>query len=150
MPRIGIILIFYALVLSYTIAYAVLQTSDHPVFRYQDITSRTVFALAVTAFVIFGLACTYIIYLIIRVIRDRPNRLYRHNVFLVLTVIFFISTIVFFFVGGYNVYDYSAAKIFFTLAFMNLYSFYLQYLYAPTAKQMRKFAREAKETVPLM
>ena len=93
---------------------------------------------------VFGLACTYIIYLIIRAIKDRPNRLYRHNVFLVLTVIFFISTTVFFFVGGYDLYNYSASKIFFTLAFMNLYSFYLQYLFAPTAKQMKKFNRESK------
>lgn len=69
---------------------------------------------------------------------------------MVFTLIFFISTIVFFFVGGYDLYNYSASKIFFTLTFMNLYSFYLQYLYAPTTKQMRTFMRESKEGVPLM
>lgn len=33
---------------------------------------------------------------------------------------------------------------------MNMYSFYLQYLYAPTGKQMKRFAREAKESAPLI
>lgn len=58
------------------------------------------------------------------------------------TFIFFICTVTFFFVGGYNLYDYSAAKIMFTLSFMNLYSFYLQYFYAPTSRQIFRFKKE--------
>jgi hypothetical protein len=63
-----------------------------------------------------------------------------------ISAVFFICTAVFFFVGGYDLYAYSASKIIFTLCFMNMYSFFLQYLFAPTTRQIRSLNRES---VPL-
>jgi hypothetical protein len=103
--------------------------------------------MEVVAFVVFSLACVYIIYLFCYILKFKPNRLYRHNVFMGLSAAFFISTVVFFFVGGYDLFTYSGSKIFFTLSFMNMYSFFLQYLYAPTRKQIRKLHRESMPLV---
>jgi hypothetical protein len=136
--------IFYTLVLGYSVAYAVTQTSDHPIFSYEDIRSGVIIGLEVVAFVAYSLACTYIIYLYICILKEKPNRLYRHNLFMIFTAVFFISTTVFFFLGGYDLYNYSASKIFFTFAFMNMYSFYLQYLYAPSPEQIKMFRREKR------
>lgn len=122
----------YALVLGYSVAYAITQTTDHPVFSFEDISSKGVIAMEVIAFVVFSLACVYIIYLFLYTLNYKPSRAYRHNIFMAFSAAFFVSTIVFFFVGGYDLYNYSASKIFFTLCFMNMYSFFLQYLYAPS------------------
>jgi hypothetical protein len=146
-PTAVIVFLFYSIVLGYSVAYAITQTTDHPVFSYEDITSRAVIILEIIAFVVFGLACIYIIYLFLYTLKFKPDRPHRHNVFMVISAAFFISTIVFFFVGGYDLYAYSASKIIFTLCFMNLYSFFLQYLYSPTGKQMRDIH---KEGIPLV
>jgi hypothetical protein len=142
-----IVFICYALILGYSVAYAITQTTDHPVFSFEDVRSDGVIAMGVVAFMVFSLACVYIIYLFVHTLMYKPNRPYRHNVFMALSAAFFISTIVFFFVGGYDLYNYSASKIFFTFCFMNMYSFFLQYLYAPSLAQIRSLYRE---TVPLV
>ncbi len=142
-----IVFLFYALVLGYSVAYAITQTTDHPVFSFEDITASGVIVMEVMAFIVFSLACVYIIYLFLYTLKFKPARSHRHNVFMAISAAFFISTVVFFFVGGYDLYSYSASKIIFTLCFMNLYSFFLQYLYAPTQRQVRD---ANKENVPLV
>lgn len=119
--------------LAYLVAFAIDQTADFPIYSITDIQSQYVTILKIIAFSVFSLASLYIFYLFIQTCRLRPDRIYRHNIFLAFTSIFFISTIVFFFLGGYNLFDYSGPKILFTLCFMNMYSFYLQYFYAPTS-----------------
>lgn len=125
-------MLFYLIVLVYSAAYAISQFKSRPVFSYEDINSGTVKALSIIAFIAFIVVCLYIIYLYVYILRYKENRLYRHKVFMNISFFFFVSTIVFFFLGGYNVFSYSAPKIFFTFSFMNLYSFALQFLYSPT------------------
>ena len=60
-----------------------------------------------------------------------------------ISAVFFVCTVVFFFVGGYDLYSYSASKIIFTLCFMNMYSFFLQYLFAPTDRQIKTISQES-------
>jgi hypothetical protein len=131
-PFLLLFIIFYVIVLTYSTAYAISQYGDRPVFSYEDIHSTAVKALSIVAFITFIIACLYIFYLYIYIIRYKQNRLYRHKVFMNISFFFFLSTIIFFFLGGYNVFSYSAPKIFFTFSFMNLYSYALQYLYYPT------------------
>jgi hypothetical protein len=147
MPTGIIVFLFYALVLGYSVAYAITQTTDHPVFSFEDIRADGVLVMEVIAFIVFSLGCIYILYLFLYTLKYKPGRPHRHNVFMAISAAFFISTVVFFFVGGYDLYSYSASKILFTLCFMNLYSFFLQYLYAPTEKQVRDIN---KESVPLV
>lgn len=65
--------------------------------------------------------------------------MYRSSVFMYVSLLFFLSTIIFFFIGGYNIFDYSAPKIMFYITFMNFYSYFMQYLYCPTNEQVNRF-----------
>ena len=132
-----IFFVFYAIILAYSTAYAITQTTEHPVFSLEDISTTGVYVMKILAYAAFSFACVYIVYLYISILKYKPIREDRHNIFMVLSAVFFISTIVFFFMGGYDLYSYSGSKILFTLCFMNMYSFFLQHLYYPTKKQER-------------
>jgi hypothetical protein len=91
--------------------------------------------------VVFAIAVVYVIWLYIGIISRKPHRMWRSSIFMYLSLFFFISTTVFFFLGGYNIFDYSAPKIMFYITFMNGYSYWLQYLYAPTKEEVRRCDR---------
>lgn len=127
-----IFFVFYAIILAYSTAYAITQTTDHPVFSFEDISTTGVKVMKILAFIAFSLASAYIVYLYIYILKYKNIKADRHKIFMVISAAFFISTVVFFFVGGYDLYSYSGSKMLFTLCFMNMYSFLLQYLYTPT------------------
>jgi len=140
-PKIIILVIFYVILLAYNGAYAISQTSDHPVFSTDSLRSPSVTGLKGLAYVVFALAVVYIIYLYIGIFSSKPHRMWRSSIFMYISMFFFISTIIFFFIGGYNVFDYSATKIMFYITFMNIYSYFLQYLYSPTKEQVERCER---------
>lgn len=122
---------------AFILAFAYSQTEDHPIIYHENLISTPVEGLKIVAFIAFSIAILYIAYLYITVYR-KINLKWRNKIFIVVSLAFFIITIVLFFIGGYSIFTYSAPLVMFTLTFMNCYSYFLQYLYCPTSNQLKK------------
>ena len=140
-------LVFYIFGLVYLVLYAILMTESHPSFSKRDITSPAVWVFIVFVLVSFIVYIVYVICNLVHIFTIRHLLQWRHKIFLVFFVIFFIGTAILFFADAYNLYTYSASKVMITFCLMNFYSFFLQYLYSPTQDEIDKCARGVRKEI---
>jgi hypothetical protein len=128
--------VFYILGLASTIAYAMNQVVNGRVLTANLLNSGAVRGLRIIAVILFLLASIYVVYNLIRICMREQLSNHRHQVFMMISSVFFVCSFIFFLVGGYNVFTYSTPQVFLSLTIMNLYTVFMLYLYSPTSKQI--------------
>lgn len=109
---------------------ALLRFNDQPMLFDDDIKSGGIIAFEIISFLIFAGGLTYIAVQYVRSAMEFFNKIWRNQMFLVFSFIFFLVISIMLVINGFSVYEYAGNRILILFGFMNMYTVYLQYMYS--------------------
>lgn len=130
--RIAPFVIFYLCGLAFSAAFAIIQVEEHPTLSSNNVENPFFKFLLICTILGFMLTIVYLIYLFVMIKQRREMLPYRHSLFMNMSLLFFIGVVIVIALGSLDVFTYSSALIMLSFAISNIYSYLLQYLYAPT------------------
>ena len=125
-----IILLFYIINMVYRVGFAMYQRSDRPLASPNTADNLLVNIMYIISMVTFLFALVFVMTLYCDLC-GRQDLLWRNKMFVNLSFFFYLVVFALFIFDGFDIFEYSAGKVMFTYLFMNIFSFYLQYLYTP-------------------
>lgn len=111
---------------------------NDPSNTYDDYNGTSFMALKIVYFIIGASILAYIIYYYVQFCRFYESRLWRYKQIGVFSVYFIISLQLFIFTGSFSLYQFDGSKVLITIAVLNLYVFYQQYLWSPTTEAINE------------
>lgn len=112
---------------------------EHPILSVKQIDIPFFKFLVIATTLGFFLVIIYLLYLFITIKERNQLVAYRNSLFMNISLLFFIGVVVVIVLGSLDVFSYSSGLILFSFGICNLYSYLLQYLYAPTQQEIRRF-----------
>ena len=80
-----------------------------------------------------GGAIVYIVYRYICICFNKSDRLWRSELFMVYSILFILAMVLFLATdNAFGAYHYDGTTVVFLYGLMNLYTWYLEYMYSPT------------------
>lgn len=71
----------------------------------------------------------------VRIFLKMNEMLWRNQLFLLFSIFFIVLTVAFFFVEGFEINSLTGSRILLLYTLMNMYTFYLQYMYSITSEE---------------
>jgi hypothetical protein len=121
---------FYISMFTLQFQVALLRFNDQPMLFDDDIKSGGIIAFEIISFLIFAGGLTYIAVQYVRSAMEFFNKIWRNQMFLVFSFIFFLVISIMLVINGFSVYEYAGNRILILFGFMNMYTVYLQYMYS--------------------
>jgi hypothetical protein len=107
-----------------------------------DIKSGGIVAFELISFLIFAGGLVYIATQYIRSAMNFFSKIWRNQMFLLFSFIFFIVIIVMLVIDGFSVYEYTGNRILILFGFMNMYTIYMQYMYSINGAEADRLEKE--------
>lgn len=124
--------LFYLCGLAFSAAFAIIQVDEHPTLSTNNVENPFFKFLLTCTIIGFIGAAIYLIYLFVLIKQRREMLPYRHSLFMNISLLFFVGVVIVIALGSLDVFTYSSALVMLSFAIGNIYSYLLQYLYAPT------------------
>ena len=140
--KIAYFVVFYICLFVLEFQVALLRFSDKPMLFDKDIKSGGIVAFEIISFLVFAGGLTYIAVQYIRSSMNFFSKIWRNQMFLVFSFIFFLVIIIMLIINGFSVYEYTGNRILILFGFMNMYTVYLQYMYSINGAEVKRLERE--------
>ncbi len=108
-----------------------------PIVPTQDIFAKKVTLLEWAAIILILIGFCYIVVCYIRLFMKAGELLWRNQLFLLFSASFIIMTIALIFINGFEI-NYLAKNRILLLFFMNIYTFYMQYMYSISKEERER------------
>ena len=112
-----------------------------PIVATEEIYTNKFIALEVLVLIVIVAGFLYILIQYIRICIKVSDKLWRNQLFMFFSIFFLIITLVMFFVNGFHIFDMAGNRILFLFTAMNMYTFYMQYMYSITAEERDRIER---------
>ena len=139
--KIAYFVIFYICLFTLEFQVALVRFSDKPMIIGDDIKSGGIVAFEIISFLIFAGGLIYIAVQYIRSSMNFFSKIWRNQMFLMFSFIFFLVIIIMLVIHGFSVYDYTGNRILILFGFMNMYTVYLQYMYSINGAEAQRLER---------
>jgi hypothetical protein len=134
-----LLIVFFLIGLTFCAGYGIIQSGEYPMISINDIDYTWFRVYLAFILICLVIALLYLMWLYVTVCHNKPLRAHRHNVFMMISVIYILMIVLVTLLGSFKVFNFSGGLIFFTFAFANSYSYFLMYLYSPTQDQLSSY-----------
>lgn len=126
------VLLFILLMVLYML-YANFRLNNHPMIPKQRLSDRSILVLDFITSILFGIVMAYLVLQYLRICCYKTDRLWRSELFMSYSILFMGAMVIFIFTdNALGSYSYDGTTVVFLYGLMNLYTWYLQYMYSPT------------------
>lgn len=112
-----------------------------PIVRAEELTSNKYIGLEIVSLLTLVIGFAYIIFTYIRLCIKADELLWRNQLFLFFSIFFIVMTIALFFVNGFEINSFAGNRILLLLTMMNMYVFYMQYMYSISKEERERVLR---------
>lgn len=129
------VLLWICMVASYSISE--ISFYYDPSSTYDKMNSNTFLAFKILTFI---LACIILIYMLVnyyKFFKSYDGKIWRYKIYGNFSIYFIFTWALFLFTGSYQLYQFDGSKVLLSIALMNLYIFYMQYLWAPSEEGIK-------------
>jgi hypothetical protein len=125
------VLLWFTIVISYSILEKALNSD--PTVVYESHRGEAFIAFYVIEFILVSLILVYICIQYIIFCRDYDKLIWRYKVFGVFSLYFILVYALIMFTGSFQIRSFEGNRVLLTVSMMNLYIYYMQYMWSPTA-----------------
>ena len=140
--RIAYIVITYILVLVLYTEIALDHIAGLPVVPTQDIHTRKFVALEILVLICIVAGFVYLLFRYITICTKVDEKMWRNQLFMFFSIFFLFVVLVMFFINGFSINDMAGNRMLLLFTVMNMYTFYLQYMYSITNEQRDNIDKE--------
>jgi hypothetical protein len=121
--------------LSMVVSYSLMQMQffDDPSATYDSFNSDSFLAFKIIFYLMFGISLLYMVYFYIQFCRFYNSRIWRFKSIGLFTIYFVFALTLFLYTGSFSLYEFDGNRILLTVTILNLYVFYMQYLWCPSS-----------------
>lgn len=122
--------------LSMVISYSLLQMEffSDPSATYDSLNSSAFLAFKIIFFLMVAIALVILLFYYIQYCRFYNSRIWRFKLIGLFTIYFVFSFSLFLYTGSFSLYEFDGNRILLTITILNLYIYYMQYLWSPSAE----------------
>ena len=139
--RIMFAFVTYILSLVLYVEYALDHLDNLPIVPTHDLLTTRFIVLEIILLILVVCGFIYIAFRYIKICMSIEEKLWRNEMFMFFSLFFLFTTLVIFVINGFRIHSYHGNRILLLYTEMNMYTFYMQYMYSVTGEEVERIDR---------